>query len=68
VGNRRGSGWFAIGGLLPVAAGVLLVGWPGRGAYSLALVFGIYLLAYGLTLLLGALMTRGDEAVGEAFA
>jgi uncharacterized membrane protein HdeD (DUF308 family) len=63
-----GSGWFAIGGLLSVTAGVLLVGWPGRGAYSLALVFGIYLLAYGLTLLLGALMTRGDEAVGETFA
>jgi hypothetical protein len=46
-----GSGWLAVGGLLTVAAGVALVVWPRIGAVSLALVFGIYLLAYGITLL-----------------
>jgi uncharacterized membrane protein HdeD (DUF308 family) len=48
------SGWLAIGGLLTIAVGILLIVWPGIGAVSLALVFGIYLLAYGITLLVSA--------------
>jgi uncharacterized membrane protein HdeD (DUF308 family) len=48
------SGWLAVGGLLAVAVGVVLIVWPSIGAVSLALVFGIYLLAYGITLLVSA--------------
>jgi uncharacterized membrane protein HdeD (DUF308 family) len=66
--SASGSGWLAIGGLLTVIAGILLVALPDIGAYTLSLVLGIYLLAYGLTLLLAALMTRGDEPVVDAFA
>jgi len=61
--SGSGTGWFAVGGLLSVAAGILLVAWPGIGAYSLALVFGIYLLVYGLTLLGAAIVTPGGESV-----
>jgi uncharacterized membrane protein HdeD (DUF308 family) len=48
------SGWLAVGGLLTVAVGVVLIVWPSIGAVSLALVFGIYLLAYGIALLVSA--------------
>jgi uncharacterized membrane protein HdeD (DUF308 family) len=51
-----------------VAVGILLVATPGIGAYSLALVFGIYLLAYGFTLLGAALIARGDESVSAVLA
>lgn len=53
------SGWLGIAGLLTVAAGVVLIAWPGIGAVSLALVFGIYLLAYGITLLVSAAQAKG---------
>ena len=48
------GGWLAVGGLLTVAVGIVLIVWPSIGAVSLALVFGIYLLAYGITLLVSA--------------
>lgn len=49
-----GSGWFTVGGLLSVIAGVLLIVWPGIGAVSLAIVFGAYLMVYGITMLIAA--------------
>jgi len=58
-----GSGWFAVGGLLSVIAGILLIVWPGIGAFSLALVFGIYLLVYGITLLMAAIITPSGDTV-----
>ncbi len=61
--SGSGSGWFAVGGLLSVAVGVLLVAWPGIGAVSLALVFGIYLLVDGVTLLVAAMSTPAGESV-----
>ena len=48
------SGWLGVAGLLTVATGVALIAAPGIGAVSLALIFGIYLLAYGITLLVSA--------------
>jgi uncharacterized membrane protein HdeD (DUF308 family) len=66
--SASGSGWLAIGGLLSVIAGILLVALPGIGAYSLALLFGVYLLAYGWTLLIGASLATPDETVGDALA
>jgi len=60
------SGWLIAGGVLSVLVGILLIAWPGIGAYSLALVFGIYLLVYGLTYLVLAAMTPRGEGVGDA--
>ena len=50
---------------MSIAAGVLLIAWPGIGAFTLAIVFGAYLLAYGLTVLISAaVVPRGAEAAG----
>jgi uncharacterized membrane protein HdeD (DUF308 family) len=48
------SGWLGLSGLLAIATGVLLVAWPGIGAVTLAVVFGIYLAAFGVVMLVGA--------------
>ena len=58
------SGWLAVGGLLTVAVGVVLIVWPSIGAVSLALVFGIYLLAYGITLLVFAATGKSRPSLG----
>jgi uncharacterized membrane protein HdeD (DUF308 family) len=65
--SRSGSGWLALGGVLSVFVGILLVASPGIGAVSLALVFGIYLLAYGGSLVALAIATPEGERV-DAFA
>ena len=52
--REAGSGWLTVSGILAIAAGVLLIVWPGIGAVALAGVFGIYLLTYGLLLLASA--------------
>ena len=52
------NGWLAITGLLTVAAGIVLMSWPAIGAVSLALIFGIYLLSYGITLLVSAAQAK----------
>jgi uncharacterized membrane protein HdeD (DUF308 family) len=53
------SGWLGVAGLLTIVAGVVLIAAPGIGAVSLALIFGIYLLAYGITLLVSAARAKG---------
>jgi uncharacterized membrane protein HdeD (DUF308 family) len=53
------SGWLGVAGLLTVVAGVVLIGSPGIGAVTLALILGIYLLAYGITLLVSAPTAAG---------
>jgi uncharacterized membrane protein HdeD (DUF308 family) len=67
-GTHPGSGWLTVGGVLSLVAGVLLIAWPNIGAVTLALVFGIYLLAYGATLLVGAAITAKDHNVRDALA
>jgi uncharacterized membrane protein HdeD (DUF308 family) len=59
-----GSGWFTVGGLLSIIAGVLLIVWPGIGAVSLAVVFGVYLVAYGITMLVSAAVAPSGSEVG----
>jgi uncharacterized membrane protein HdeD (DUF308 family) len=60
-----GAGWLTLGGVTSIAAGVLLIAWPGIGAFTLAIVFGAYLLAYGLTVLLSSVFMRtGGEVTG----
>jgi uncharacterized membrane protein HdeD (DUF308 family) len=61
--GAKGFGWELAGGLLTIMTGVALVVWPGIGAVTLAIVFGIYLAIYGLLLLTEAALTPRGEAV-----
>jgi uncharacterized membrane protein HdeD (DUF308 family) len=60
----RGTGWTVVSGVLSVMTGVALVVWPGIGAVTLAVIFGLYLAILGLTLLVSAAITpRGQRVV-----
>jgi uncharacterized membrane protein HdeD (DUF308 family) len=50
------------------AAGVLLIAWPGIGAFTLSIILGAYLLAYGLTLLVSAAFPRTATAGADVEA
>ncbi len=50
------SGFVVAAGVLSIIAGVLLIIWPGIGVVTLAIVFGLYLAAYGAVLLVSAAM------------
>jgi uncharacterized membrane protein HdeD (DUF308 family) len=58
-----GLGWEAAGAVLAIMAGVTLIVWPGIGAVTLAIVFGLYLAVYGALLLVAAAMTPRGQAV-----
>lgn len=58
------SGWLGVAGLLTTGAGIVLIAWPGIGAVTLALIFGIYLLSYGITLLVSAAKAKGSPNLG----
>jgi len=58
-----GTGWLVATGVVSVLAGVALVVWPGIGAVTLALLFGAYLVVYGITLDIAAVTTPRAEAV-----
>jgi uncharacterized membrane protein HdeD (DUF308 family) len=60
------SGWLGLTGVLSIVAGVLLVAWPGIGAVTLAIVFGVYLAVYGVMLLTAGIAAPGRESAGEA--
>jgi uncharacterized membrane protein HdeD (DUF308 family) len=64
--DDTGAGWLTFGGVLSVIAGVLLVAAPDIGAFTIALVFGFYLIAYGISLLVAAAITPRNETVGDA--
>jgi uncharacterized membrane protein HdeD (DUF308 family) len=66
--SGSGRGWLGIGGVLSVATGILLVAWPGIGAFTIALVLGFYLLAFGVTMVAAALFAPKGESLSEAFA
>ena len=53
------NGWLGVAGLLTITAGVVLVAAPAIGAVSLALILGIYLASYGITLLVAAAQAQG---------
>ncbi len=40
---------FLLGGLVSVAFGVVLFAWPGLGAVTLTLLFGIFAVVYGVS-------------------
>jgi uncharacterized membrane protein HdeD (DUF308 family) len=59
----RSSGMLRVAGALSIIAGALLVVWPGIGVVTLAVVFGVYLAAYGALLLASAAMAPKHETV-----
>jgi len=61
--GATGTGWLVATGVVSLVAGVALVVWPGIGAVTLALLFGAYLVVYGITLDIAAAMTPRDEPV-----
>jgi uncharacterized membrane protein HdeD (DUF308 family) len=59
----RAGRWPVAGGVASIVAGLLLVFWPGIGAVTLAVVFGAYLVVYGVIAILAALVTPHGEPV-----
>ena len=58
---------FILGGLVSVAFGVVLFAWPGPGAVTLALLFGIFTIVYGVTqITTGIQLRRTGQAVRSA--
>jgi uncharacterized membrane protein HdeD (DUF308 family) len=55
------DGWLGFAGFLTVAAGIALIAAPGIGTVTLALILGIYLLCYGVTLLASAVSAKRES-------
>jgi uncharacterized membrane protein HdeD (DUF308 family) len=47
-----------VAGLLGVAAGIVLLSWPGRGLYTLAVFVGIWVISSGALHIVGAFVNR----------
>lgn len=45
-------------GLAGIAAGIVFLSWPGRGLYTLAVFFGVWVVASGLLHIVGAFVNR----------
>jgi uncharacterized membrane protein HdeD (DUF308 family) len=58
-----GRAWEAAGSVLAIMTGVTLIVWPGIGAVTLAIVFGLYLAIYGVMLMVAAAVTPRGQAV-----
>jgi uncharacterized membrane protein HdeD (DUF308 family) len=59
----RSPGLLRVAGALSIIAGALLIVWPNIGVVTLAIVFGAYLAAYGVLLLVTAAMAPKDGTV-----
>jgi uncharacterized membrane protein HdeD (DUF308 family) len=55
-------GWLTLDGIVSILAGVTLVVWPGIGAVTLAIVFGVYLLVDHVSSLAAAMIGAGGRA------
>jgi uncharacterized membrane protein HdeD (DUF308 family) len=67
AGERAGTrALFLIGGLVSVAFGVVLLARPGIGALTLALLFGLFALAYGVTQIAAGSRLRRARQAAEA--
>jgi uncharacterized membrane protein HdeD (DUF308 family) len=47
-----------VAGLASIVAGIVLLAWPGRGLYTLAVFFGAWLVALGVLHIVGAFVNR----------
>jgi uncharacterized membrane protein HdeD (DUF308 family) len=57
------SGLAVLAGVLSIIVGVLLIIWPNIGVVTLAVLFGAYLAAYGVVLLVSAAMAPKGRTV-----
>ena len=70
AGETAGTrAWFVVAGLVSIAFGFVLVGRPDLGAVSLAVIYGIFSLAFGITaIVLGVEARRATVAAPHGFA
>ena len=70
AGETAGTrAWFVVAGLVCIAVGFVLVGRPDVGAVSLAVIYGIFSLAFGITaIVLGVQARRATVAAPQGFA
>jgi uncharacterized membrane protein HdeD (DUF308 family) len=70
AGETAGTrAWFLVAGLVFIAFGFVLVGRPDLGAVSLAVIYGIFSLAFGITeIVLGVQARRATVAAPHGFA
>lgn len=55
-----GFWWSLISAVLAIAVGIMLVGWPLRGTFTLTLVVGVFFVAEGIATIMYALEHRRD--------
>jgi uncharacterized membrane protein HdeD (DUF308 family) len=60
-----GFWWSILSALLSLAAGVLLIGWPGQGVISLTLVLGVFFVMEGVASIMYALEHRRELTGGR---
>lgn len=61
----RAWGWFALFGVVAVAAGIIALVWPGPTLLVLAVVFGVQLVVSGIFRLVAAVPTTTPAAAPE---
>ncbi|HET7010047.1 MAG TPA: HdeD family acid-resistance protein [Anaerolineales bacterium] len=61
----RGEGWLALGGILSVVFGLLLVLFPGAGAISVVWLIGAYAIVFGIVVIVLAFRLRRWRATRE---
>ena len=66
--NLPGFWWSLLSGLLGIAAGVVLIGWPVSGVLSLTLVLIVFFLVEGFASIMYALEHRGSGRWGWMLA
>ena len=59
-------GWMIVGGILGIAGGTVILFWPGISLLSLALLLGIWLIAYGLTAVVSSFILRSHTGAARA--
>jgi len=61
----QGEFWLALGGILSVGFGILLIVFPGAGALSVVWLIGAYAVVFGVVFLLLALRLRGWKGAAK---
>ena len=62
-----GFGWALISSVITIVAGLLMVGWPVRGAFSLTFILALYLFAEGIASIAYAVKDRDHIDRGWAW-
>jgi uncharacterized membrane protein HdeD (DUF308 family) len=69
AGETAGTrAWFVVAGLVSIAFGLVLAGRPDVGAVSLAVIYGIFSLAFGITEIVLGVQARRAVAAPHGFA